>query len=201
MPAPCERCGGMTTFILDGIWGGHTRWEPLRIRLAREVGPTQIWRYDNSGRTSISTVAERLAKDLAGHGEAVHLVGYSMGGIVIREALRQRPDLAVGRAALLHSPHLGSWAAAALPFVACQEMRPGSRFLARLNACDWRVPTFASWCAGDLMIIPGHSARWERATVLRECRLPAHAWPVFSRRLHAEIAGFLRDGDGGRAGA
>ncbi|MDX2080300.1 MAG: alpha/beta hydrolase [Terrimicrobiaceae bacterium] len=184
----------MTTFILDGIWGGHTRWEPLRVRLAREVGPTRIWPYDNSGRTSLTTLAARLVDELERCESGFHLVGYSMGGIVIREAIRQRADLPVGRAALLHSPHAGSWAAAAMPFVACQEMRPGSRFLARLNACDWTIPTFATWCPGDLMIIPGHSARWERATILRECRLPAHAWPVFSRRLHREIAEFLRDG-------
>jgi hypothetical protein len=38
----------------------------------------------------------------------VHLVGHSLGGIVILHALRQRPDLAVGRVLLLGSPVNGS---------------------------------------------------------------------------------------------
>ncbi|HEY5813609.1 MAG TPA: hypothetical protein VIT23_13255, partial [Terrimicrobiaceae bacterium] len=44
------------TLIIDGIWGSHKRWERLRSRIAKEVGPCKIWRYDNSGRASIESL-------------------------------------------------------------------------------------------------------------------------------------------------
>ncbi len=80
------------TLIIDGIWGSHKRWERLRGRIEHEVGPCAIWRYDNSGRVSIETLASALTSELNRIDRPVNLIGYSMGGLVIREALRQKPD-------------------------------------------------------------------------------------------------------------
>jgi len=183
----------MKTLILDGLWGGHSRWEGLRGRIEREVGPCGIWRYENSGRTSLEVVAARLVDRLQ-EGGVGNLVGYSMGGLVIREALRQAPGLGVRRAAFLHSPHRGSLVAHLLPFPAFREMRPGSRFLARLDESDWRIPSLATWCSSDLMVVPGVSACWERAEARHHCTMPAHAWPVFSRQVHGLVVRFLASG-------
>ena len=142
------------TLILDGIWGSHSRWERLRSRIAADVGPCTIWRYDNSGRTSIESLGSALASELHRMNVPVNLVGYSMGGLVIREAFRQMPGLKVRRVALLNSPHNGSAAAALLPLAACRDMRPGSAFLKRLNAAPWTHPTLATWCPFDLMVVP-----------------------------------------------
>ena len=84
------------TLILDGIWGSHSRWERLRSRIAADVGPCTIWRYDNSGRTSIESLGSALASELHRMNVPVNLVGYSMGGLVIREAFRQMPGLRSG---------------------------------------------------------------------------------------------------------
>ncbi len=186
----------MKTLILDGLWGGHSRWEGLRRRIERDVGPCGIWRYENSGKTSLEVVAGRLVEELESRNGGIgNLVGYSMGGLVVREALRQSPGLGIRRAAFLHSPHRGSLVAHLLPFPAFREMRPGSRFLRRLNEADWRVPTLATWCSSDLMIVPGFSACWERAEARHHCAVPAHAWPVVSRRVHDLVVRFLTPGN------
>ena len=160
------RSTGPITLILDGIWGSHSRWERLRSRVATELGPCRIWRYDNSGRASIESLGKALAAELKRLNSPVNLVGYSMGGLVVREALRQRPELKVHRVALLNSPNYGSVAACLLPLSACREMRPGSAFLKQLNAAPWKYPTLATWCPYDLMVFPGSSGRWKKANIV-----------------------------------
>jgi Alpha/beta hydrolase family len=179
------------TLILDGIWGSHSRWERLRSRIATELGPCRIWRYDNSGRASIESLAKALAAELKRLNAPVNLVGYSMGGLVVREALRQTPELKVHRVALLNSPNYGSAAACLLPLSACREMRPGSAFLKQLNAAPWTHPTLATWCPYDLMVFPGSSGRWKKATVVLRSDVPMHLWPVVSVEIHRTVTAFL----------
>jgi triacylglycerol lipase len=179
------------TLILDGIWGSHSRWERLRSRIATELGPCRIWRYDNSGRASIESLAKALAAELKRLNAPVNLVGYSMGGLVVREALRQTPELKVHRVALLNSPNYGSAAACLLPLSACREMRPGSAFLKQLNAAPWTYPTLATWCPYDLMVFPGSSGRWKKATVVLRSDVPMHLWPVVSVDIHRTVTAFL----------
>jgi Alpha/beta hydrolase family len=179
------------TLILDGIWGSHSRWERLRGRIAAEVGPCRIWRYDNTGRASIECLGAALAADLRRLNAPVNLVGYSMGGLVVREAIRQTPSLKVRRVVLLNSPNYGSAAACLLPLSACREMRPGSAFLKQLNSAPWTCPTLATWCPYDLMVFPGSSARWKKADVIVRSDVPAHLWPVVSSDIHRSIVGFL----------
>lgn len=184
----------MTTFILDGIWGWHSRWESLRLRVEESVGPCKIWHYDNTGRTSLEVLGSRLAAELAALEEPFHLVGYSMGGLVVREAMRQAPGLPLQRSVLLHAPHCGTMTALLLPLAACREMRPGSSFLRRLEAEPWERETLATWCPGDLVIVPGVSARWHKASRHIRSDVPAHAWPVVSPSLHRAVIRFLKDG-------
>jgi len=182
------------TLILDGIWGSHSRWERLRRRIATQVGPCRIWRYDNSGRASIEALGKALAAELKPLTAPVNLVGYSMGGLVVREALRQTPELKVRRVALLNSPHYGSVAACLLPLSACREMRPGSAFLKQLNAAPWTYPTLATWCPYDLMVFPGSSGRWKKASIVLRSDVPMHLWPVLSVEIHRSVTAFLVSG-------
>lgn len=181
----------MDIFIVDGIFG--TRWDlmPLQRRLNREVAPSRIWRYDNSGRTSLETAAARLAAGLRATGRPFCLVGFSMGGLVIREAMRQAPDLPLRKAVLMHAPHSGSLLAHLLPLPACREMRPGSAFLRRLDAAEWDHPTLVTYNEADLMVVPGESARWSKATHVIHSSVPAHAWPLVSPSLHRSVVKFL----------
>ena len=179
------------TLIIDGIWGSHRRWERLRSRVAKEVGPCTIWQYDNSGRVSIEALGRALSSELRRLRRPVNLIGYSMGGLVIREALRQNPESKVEKVVLLNSPHRGSAAAFLVPLSACREMRPGSAFLKQLNAAPWTYPTLVTWCPYDLMVFPGSSGRWDKASVLLRSDVPMHLWPVFSFEIHRSIIAFL----------
>ena len=184
------------TFILDGIWGSHSRWERLRCRIAAEVGPSRIWRYDNSGRASIESLGAELASELKHVNAPINLVGYSMGGLVVREALRQTPALKVLRVVLLNSPNYGSASACLLPLSACREMRPGSAFLKQLNAAPWTYPTLATWCPFDLVVFPGSSGRWQKASIVLRSDVPMHLWPVMSVEIHRSVTAFLASGGG-----
>ena len=180
-----------TTLILDGIFGSHRRWEGLRRRLEKEVGPASIWRYANFGNRGLEELGEALAQKISGLAGPVNLVGYSMGGLVVREALRCAPHLEVRRVALLCSPHSGSLVAWCLPLKAVRQMRPRSAFLQRLHAAEWKPQTLAVWCPGDLMVLPSRSAKWDRAHHIHRCDIPAHAWPIYSKSIHQKIADFL----------
>lgn len=181
------------TVILDGIWGWHTRWEPLRRNIEAGIGPCRIWRYENNGSVPIEELGARLAADLRAMDAPFFAIGYSMGGLVVREALRQDPALRLKRAVLLNSPHRGSMVAHLLPLAACRDMRPGSPFLQRLNETPWPYPTLASWCPADLMVFPGHSARWAIATQILRCDMPLHEWPVVSGGIHRRVVAFLAE--------
>jgi triacylglycerol lipase len=183
------------TLIIDGIWGSHRRWERLRSRIDKEVGPCTIWQYDNSGRVSLEALGKALSAELRQLDSPVNLIGYSMGGLVIREALRQSPGAKVEKVALLNSPHRGSAAAFFVPLSACREMRPGSAFLRQLDAAPWTYPTLVTWCPYDLMVFPGSSGRWDKANVLLRSDVPIHLWPVFSVQIHRSIIAFLSSQD------
>lgn len=183
----------MTTLILDGFLGWHSRWEGLRRRVESEVGDCRIWRYNSTGLVSIEKLGAQLAEELSGLDAEFNLVGYSMGGIVIRETLRQAPELRLRKTVLLHSPHSGTHMAHLLPLPAVREMRPGSPFLRRLDETNWERPTLASWTPGDLMIVPGSSACWKKATQTLRSDVPAHAWPIYSKGIHQRIVRFLAE--------
>lgn len=177
--------------ILDGILGNHKRWEKLRVRLSESVAESIIWKYDNSGMSAPS----ELAKDLAGWVEAqdssVAFVGYSMGGIVVREAARLLGDRKIKAAALLHCPHQGTLLGklgqlASLP--AARELATGSEFLNKLP--NHKFPILATWCPYDLVILPGNSASMACEQNLR-VNIPAHNAPVWAEVVHRAVEKFL----------
>lgn len=192
LPIVADAASAPQTYILDGIWGYHVRWEHLRSRLDREVGPSHIWRYNNTGLVSLETLGKELAAELEKVDGAVNLIGFSMGGIVVREALRQSPNLKVRGVVLMHTPNDGSLNGHLLPMLpACRELQPGSEFLRRLAESPWNRPTFVTWCPYDLMVFPGKSACWSKATESLRCDMPMHNWPVMSRAVHNAVIKFL----------
>jgi triacylglycerol lipase len=180
------------TLLLDGWLGSSWRLEPMRRHLEPLCGSVQIWPYDTSGRKGLDTLAVQLVEHLKKLHQPVRLVGFSMGGIVIREALRQCPELPVPSAAFLHSPHQGTILAKLIPFLpALKQLRPGSTFLQQLNSTTWNRPSLNVWCPGDLIVVPGSNARWSECSEELCCRVPAHIQPLLSKKWHLKIAAFL----------
>lgn len=173
-------------FLLDGWHGSHHR----LARLRRTLNGT-IWPYDSSGHTDLETLGAALATTLRSHRTPFDVVAYSMGGLILREAMRQLPHLPLRRAVFLHTPHHGTLIARTLPLPAVRQMRPHSPFLRRLHQTPWTTPTLNVWCPGDLVVFPGANARWSHATVQITYLFPAHLGPLYDPWLHRRIRRFL----------
>jgi triacylglycerol esterase/lipase EstA (alpha/beta hydrolase family) len=115
----------------------------------------------NAFRTDIHQIAGHLvdqalrSMDACGAG-SVHLVGHSLGGLVIRDALQQRGLAGLARTAVtIATPHAGAALARCVPGPAARQMRPGSTFLDQLASS--RVDHSTRWIAisgGDDRIVP-----------------------------------------------
>lgn len=96
-----------TVVLLHGIWMPRQVMWPLARRLRRCGYRTRLFGYQ-SLRVAPERNAARLAHFVHRCGGRVHLVGHSLGGLVILHALRVEPDLVSGRIVLLGSPVNGS---------------------------------------------------------------------------------------------
>src|SRR5882757_6132284 len=104
-----------STLILDGIFGRPRRFAALRRVLESTCGPTEIFHYNSTGFVPFETLAQRLCDRIRQINQPVNLLGFSMGGIVIRTAYLLDPTLPIRRAVFLNSPHAGSLLAYVMP--------------------------------------------------------------------------------------
>jgi len=79
----------------------------LRNRLAQAGFAPSLFRYPST-RATLSEVAAGLAGHLRGLGASVHVVGHSLGGLIILETFETQGELPLGRVVLLGSPVQGS---------------------------------------------------------------------------------------------
>jgi pimeloyl-ACP methyl ester carboxylesterase len=181
----------METLLLDGLWARGGRFRRIIAAIETAGGTAEEFRYDTSGWIKIETLGERLAAEVRRRRAPVALVGFSMGGLVLRAAKLADPDLPVRRAVFINSPLRGSLMAYAGIRPGTRQMRPTSPLIRRLSAAPWDVPTLAIWCPLDGMVLPGSSARFEQAAEVALCHVPLHLWPLYSRKLARRVAGFL----------
>jgi triacylglycerol esterase/lipase EstA (alpha/beta hydrolase family) len=114
---------------------------------------------------SIDTFAEQLARKIdaiaAATGAAsVMIVAHSMGGLVARAHLREHGTARIARIVTIGSPHHGSMLAWFFPGRSLAQMRPGSAWLARLNAerLDPALRFVSLWSWHDSMVAPQTSS-------------------------------------------
>jgi triacylglycerol lipase len=128
------------------------------------------------GRAPIADGAAELDRAVRASGAArVDLIGYSMGGLVVRDWVAERGGAAFARTVVtVGAPHHGSAALLSLPAAdctgACVDMKPGSALLARLNAGDETPdgPRWVSvWSSTDTNVTPPDTARLADATNVR----------------------------------
>jgi len=183
---------GTLTLILDGIFGRPARFTRLRRRLESTCGPTEVFRYNSTGFVPFERLAERLADRIRQMGQPVNLLGFSMGGIVIRTAHLLAPTLPIRSAVFLNTPHAGSLLAYVMPLApGVRQLLPNSRLMKKLAAAEWNIPTLVTWCPLDAAIIPGCSANWSKATESIRCDVPLHTWVVGRLSVHERIGRFL----------
>lgn len=136
--------------LVHGLWmnGLELRW--LGRRLERCGFRVRYFRY-RTWRGSLATAAQELRR-FAGQqdGEPIHLLGHSLGGIVIAKMLEQGALANQGRIVLLGSPQQGSGAALAL-----ERCRAG-RFILGPLACEGLVRSRPASLAGrELLVVAG----------------------------------------------
>src|ERR1700729_2034536 len=130
------------TLLLDGIFGRPKRFEKKFLRDVRQqCGPAEVFRYNSSGLATFEQLGAQLANEIRRRDQPVNLIGFSMGGLVIRAAHLHDPTLPIRRAVLMNSPLNGSLLAYALPIGGIRQMRPSDEFLQRIKNASWDVPT------------------------------------------------------------
>jgi triacylglycerol esterase/lipase EstA (alpha/beta hydrolase family) len=142
-PESADRGAGRSrspVLLVHGYAGTEHMWHPLRAALAAEGFDHVIALRYNTFRADIHRVADWLVEQAdrtmtaCGAG-GVHLVGHSMGGLVIRDAVQSRGLADRTRAAVtLATPHHGSSLARFVPGPCARQMLPGSMFLRDLAA-------------------------------------------------------------------
>ncbi len=183
------------TIILDGFLGRPARWAPLRRRIEQRVGSASLFHYDMIGRLSLPALGEKLITEIRKHGDrGVNVVGYSMGGLVIRSAHLVDPTLPLRKAVFMNSPHRGTWLACLFPTPGVRQMRPFDAHIKNIttSAAGWTIPTMTVWNSFDGVILPGRNTRWDGVACEHvQCAVPMHVWPVWSRTIHRRVAEFL----------
>jgi len=131
--------------LVHGLWVPALVMTPLGAMLARAGLRVHLFGY-RGRKASLTGHADRLI-EFAGsrEGSGVHLVGHSLGGLVVLEACARAPALALGRAVLLGTPARG-----------CLSGR-------RLAQTDW-----GRWFLGasEALWHEGRAARWSRREAL-----------------------------------
>lgn len=178
------------TILLDGFMGAPWRLSGMcRYLRKRGLDPVRIFSYDSTGRQAIEELAEQL-REFCGE-QPVRVAAHSMGGLIVRVAKARFPDWDLRRVAFLCVPHTGSVLANFIPLRGIRQLRPGSDLLKKLALEKWEVPTLSVWCPGDLIVVPGSSAKWPGAEREVCCAFPLHNWPVISPHYHELVADFF----------
>lgn len=137
-----------------GLW---RRWMS-RLR-AREipfvaVDLTPLFASIESYAAAIADAVERVRKS---SGSDVVVVAHSMGGLAIRNCLRQRPDLPVRTVVTIGTPHQGTWLARWGQGINARQMRPAGERLSQLGEPE-RTPFVCFWSNCDNIVFPASSA-------------------------------------------
>jgi pimeloyl-ACP methyl ester carboxylesterase len=98
-----------TVILVHGLYMTGAELGFLRHRLARVHGfRTRIFRYRSVGASLAENAARLEAFVAASEGPRVHLLGHSLGGVVLVQMLQASPPTIAGRVVCLGSPLRGS---------------------------------------------------------------------------------------------
>lgn len=175
--------------LVHGIFDNGGIFTDMRRRLEQEGLQTfAIDLKPASGWRGIVPLAQQLAAfiDALPNTGRLDLVGFSMGGIVVRYYLQRLAGAArVRRLVTIASPHLGTRMGYTFPVGAGRDLSPGSALLTDLNADAEHLADHAPlslWTPYDLMILPRRSAILPLGASL-EIPVLWHKWMATDRRI------------------
>ncbi len=188
------------TILVPGFMDGENYLVPLAKALRKlGVEAEVISPQPSNGTVPIDELAAMLAERIEQRftsGEALNLMGFSMGGLITRYYIQRLGGLArVRRLVTLAAPHRGTYTAYCFNRPACLQMRPGNPWLAELNR-DLSALTainFTSiWTPLDLMIIPANHSVLPVGKMISVIS-PLHAALPFDPRIVRMIAREVRE--------
>lgn len=137
--------------VVPGLGSGDLGVAPLRGYLSRLGHCAHAWQLGAHGRNLLATLPRferRLEEVVATAGEPVALVGWSLGGVVAREAARDRPDL-ISMIVTYGSPLHGPRYTVASRIYRPSEHRVVDEFIARREQRPITVPVSAIYSKRD----------------------------------------------------
>jgi pimeloyl-ACP methyl ester carboxylesterase len=146
--------------LVHGCIGNPTTWVPLVRRLHRRgLDDFFAFGYESLG-VDVPELAERLLRQVEREfgSEPVHLVGHSLGGLIVRYVAQELADEAtVATLTAIAAPHRGAGLARLLPIALGRDLRPDSALLRRLALQPARVPAFttAYYTDRDMLVSRG----------------------------------------------
>lgn len=211
VPVPTDLALNPTVVLVHGLWNPRWTLSPLARRLAKSGFRPLPFAWDTT-RAPFEESARALCRFIEGQPEPLHLVGHSLGGLLVRSLLHHHPrEVPPGRVVTLGSPHGGSRTA-----------RVAARFrtLRRMNGLavaelvagvpagwpppDREVGTVAGTLSLGLgRLFPGLEKPNDGVVTVEETQLPgaasravhiSHTQLLFSPTVARLVAGFLEDG-------
>ncbi len=196
--------------LVHGLWMGGWAMQGLGLLLSRRGYAAHGFSYHSTAQ-SLDEHARRLAEQVAALREPlIHLVGHSLGGLVILRCLRNHGEQRVGRVVLLGTPAHACMAAQRLEGMAAGERLMGAsrdiwRSLPEVfrPRCELGVVAGSRpWGVGHLVLrLPGTN---DGVVRLEETEVPgmrarvvlplSHSGMLLSARVAREVAAFLQRG-------
>lgn len=197
--------------LLHGLWMGAWAMVALARRLEAAGFDCRCYSYPTL-RLSLDENVARLGRHLAAQSaRPLHLVGHSLGGVVVLKLLLERADVPPGRVVLLGSPLTGCHTGARLT------QRPGGATLLGRSIGQWLTAPTPRWdgrrelgvIAGSAgfgmgrLVAPALPRPNDGAVAVAETELPGaahtvlpvtHSGMLVSRRVAEATARFLRRG-------
>lgn len=148
--------------LVHGLWMRGAEFTALRLRLARAGYATHVFHY-RSVRRGLAENAAALAQFVERvPSSTVHLVGHSLGGVLILTALSMRALPRTGRVVCMGSPLTGSGTAAAVERFRLGRHAIGrsmQELLTRGGVGAWRGSVEVGVIAGDFPLGVGSFVR------------------------------------------
>lgn len=202
---------GEAVVLVHGLWMHGMVFVLQRRRLARQGFAVHTFSYP-SVRGRLDANASALAGFVAALAAArIHLVGHSLGGVVVLSMLARNADARIGRVVLMGTPYRGSHCARLLTHV------PGLAGVVGRSLREWLATTPPPLPSGaDLGVIsgsrsigvgrllPGLPKPNDGIVAVAETVVPhvrdaitlhvSHSEMLVSRRCIDQVAAFLRTG-------
>lgn len=203
-----------SVLVLHGIWNTRSWMLPLVWRLRRAGWDAQAFGYDSvwgGPQAAVPALIQRIRQQ-----PVDALVGYSLGGLVALQALREQPDLPVRRLVCLGSPLCGSQTASQLQRLGLGALLGRSGQFLHQGQQPWSGQVQVGQVAGDSprgvgRLLRAQGADSDGTVGLAETRWPglvdhcvvraSHTSLPFKAESVAQIDHFLRDGRFAPAGS